>query len=108
MKATKSASKAQDKARLQAKCMELVTRAEDIKTASQWPLPPVSKRAITRTEEIILLEGSKLHGFIFPQWMSDPQDSVFEEATNGSLIYMYLTSLLIDIRILTVAANLLT
>lgn len=87
MKATKSAGKAQDKVRLQAKCIELVTRAEEIKTAYQWPLPPVSQRVITRTEEIILLEGSKLHGFIFPRWTSDPQDSAFEEAINGSPIY---------------------
>jgi calpain-7 len=87
MKATKAAHRAPDKARLQAKCIELVTRAEEIKTSSQWPPPPVSQRAITRAEEIILLEGSKLHGFIFPKWTSYPQDSVFEEATNGSPLY---------------------
>jgi calpain-7 len=96
MKATKSASKAQDKARLQAKCIELVTRAEQIKTSSQWPLPPVSQRAITRAEEIILLEGSKLHGFIFPRWTSDPEDSIFEEITNGSLYYTQVSSSLYD------------
>jgi hypothetical protein len=89
MKAAKSASKVEEKTRLQSKCMQLVSRAEEIKTSSQWPPPPVSQRAISRAEEIILLEGSKLHGFIFPRWTTDPQASVFEENVDGSSVYTH-------------------
>lgn len=92
MKASKFVSKATDKTRLHNKCMELVSQAEDIKTASQWPLPPISQRTVTRTEEIILLEGSKLHGFIFPKWTSEPKDSVFEEVIDGCPVYTHVTS----------------
>ncbi len=96
MKATRLASSELEKARLRVKCKQLLSRAEEIKQA-QWPpkenhkIPlkaPISTRAITRQEEIILLEGSKLHGFIFPRWTSDPDDSIFEEVVNGSDLYM--------------------
>ncbi|KAG9247822.1 hypothetical protein BJ878DRAFT_538905 [Calycina marina] len=86
MKAVKLASSDQQRTKLRSRCKELVSRAEQIKSASVWPpvkvdtvlKAPVSERAITRTEEIILLQGSKLHGFIFPPWKSDPDDTVFE------------------------------
>ncbi|KAG4434197.1 hypothetical protein IFR05_010324 [Cadophora sp. M221] len=95
MKATGLASNDRAKARLRGKCKELLSRAEQIKKADGWtPVKkdiclkaPVSQRAISRREEVILLEGSKLHGFIFPPWSSDPDDAIFEEDFNGSPYY---------------------
>ncbi|KAH9222893.1 hypothetical protein DL95DRAFT_354002 [Leptodontidium sp. 2 PMI_412] len=95
MKATGLASNDRAKARLRGKCKELLSRAEQIKKADVWtPVKkdislkaPVSQRAISRREEVILLEGSKLHGFIFPPWSSDPDDAIFEEDFNGSPYY---------------------
>lgn len=92
MEATKVASNDQEKARLRAKCKQLLTRAEEIKTSQNWTpgngddflKVPISQRAITKREELILLEGSKLNGFIFPQWTSEPDDSLFEESLNNS------------------------
>lgn len=78
--------------------MEVLSRAEEIQAATEWspkliPLEaPVSGRALSKREEIILLEGSKLHGFIFPPWKSDPEDSVFEEWVNGSEFYLLVDS----------------
>ncbi|KAL3428336.1 palb protein [Phlyctema vagabunda] len=94
MKATKLASSDTERARLRGKCKTLLTRAEVIKASATWsPIPalssdssqrvilrgPVSERVITRREEVILLEGSKLHGFIFPPWKGDPDDALFDE-----------------------------
>jgi hypothetical protein len=97
IKATSQASSDHDKARLRDKCKQLLSRAEEIKQSPSW-IPkiskeiylkaPVSEREISRQEEIILLEGSKLHGFIFPRWTSEPQDSVFEETPEGSSFYV--------------------
>jgi hypothetical protein len=53
---------------------------------------PVSQRIISKREEIILLEGSKLHGFIFPQWTSDPDDSIFAGDASGQSAFMYVLS----------------
>ena len=87
MKAIKLASTDHERAKFRSKCTELLTRAEKIKKSNIWPPPkrasialkdPVSGRIIGRTEEIILLEGSKLHGFIFPPWKDDPDESLFE------------------------------
>ncbi|KAJ5573421.1 uncharacterized protein N7459_007848 [Penicillium hispanicum] len=74
-----------DKKRLDTKCKELLTRAEKIKASPHWQLvarqdalpirglhPPVSKRRLTTREEIIILEGAKLNGFIFPPWDRSP------------------------------------
>lgn len=95
MKATGLASNDLDKTRLRGKCKQLLSRAEEIKKAKKWvPVKtdlalkaPISQRAISRKEELILLEGSKLHGFIFPPWKGDPDDSIFEEEINGSPYY---------------------
>ncbi|KAK2630138.1 hypothetical protein QTJ16_000958 [Diplocarpon rosae] len=95
MKATGVASNGQDKTRLRAKCKQLLSRAEDIKKAKEWvPVKkdlvlraPVSQRLVARKEELILLEGSKLHGFIFPPWTSEPDDSIFEDGFNDSPFY---------------------
>lgn len=84
MKAAELASNDDEKSRLRGKCKQLLSRAEEIKKSPQWT-PKKSKtilestRAISKREEIILLESSRLHGFIFPQWKSDPDDSVFVE-----------------------------
>ncbi|KAH8602410.1 hypothetical protein B0O99DRAFT_680535 [Bisporella sp. PMI_857] len=87
MKAVRLASSDQERTRLRNKCKDLLSRAEQIKKAAIWPpakflgavlQAPVSERAVTRTEEIILLEDSKLHGFKFPPWRSDPEDELFD------------------------------
>lgn len=96
MKITKLASSESEKARLRSKCKQILSRAEEIKQLTEWiPTPsksfllkaPISGREISKREEIILLEGSKLHGFIFPPWKSDPDASVFQEPFNGKSIY---------------------
>ncbi|RDW83169.1 hypothetical protein BP5796_04660 [Coleophoma crateriformis] len=89
MKAAKLAAGDQERSRLRKKCKELLKKAEDIKASQSWTpttgqetlLVPASQRAITRREEVILLEGSKLHGFIFPPWKSDPDDTTFDDGT---------------------------
>lgn len=91
MKATKLASNDGERARLRQKSKELLSRAEEIKTATKWPTTrpkpvlkaPLSERSISRREEVILLEGSKLNGFIFPPWTADPETFVFEEDQGG-------------------------
>ncbi|CAG8959171.1 hypothetical protein HYFRA_00013035 [Hymenoscyphus fraxineus] len=96
MKATRLASKDNDKARLRSKCQQILSRAEEIKKATEWTpttstsillKAPVSTRELSKREEIILLEGSKLHGFIFPPWKSEPDEGVFKEPFNGKPIY---------------------
>ncbi len=89
MKAIKHASSDHERAKLRTKCQQLTSRAESIKQAPFWTpwrrknsslKAPVSQRAISKREEIILLEGAKLHGSIFPQWTSDPDEASFEKA----------------------------
>lgn len=91
MKALSLAPTAQEKARLDTKCQEMLRKAESIKaerkrlngaveqTQKPTALPPgpTSKRKLTTREEIILLEGSKLNGFVFPPWKGDPSDDEF-------------------------------
>lgn len=93
MKAIKLASTGHDRTKLRVKCKELLSRAEEIKKLNVWPplqssgttlRAPASERTISRAEEIILLEGSKLHGSIFPPWASEPDEAVF---TGGDSIY---------------------
>jgi hypothetical protein len=82
----------EDKKLLDSKCKELLTRAEKIKAAEDWQSAalarsitglraPASKRKLTTREEIIILEGAKLNGFIFPPWKSSPlsQEFVIDE-----------------------------
>jgi calpain-7 len=85
MKATKLASTDQERMRLRTKSKQLLSRAEEIKRSENWEpklallkVPP-SERSIPRNETIILLEASKLHGFIFPPWTSDPEDQIFDD-----------------------------
>lgn len=46
---------------------------------------PEVRRALTTREKIILLEGSKLHGFVFPPWTSPPSRSEFELGVGETL-----------------------
>jgi len=92
MKAIELASSESDKARLRGKCKLLLSRAEEIKASEGWSPSmhtgrilkvPLSTRVVTKSEEIILLESSKLHGFIFPPWTSDPGESAFDESSGS-------------------------
>jgi calpain-7 len=70
-----------DRARLSAKCKELLTRSEQLRGDCEQlldPEKPVSKRPLTTKEKIILVEGSKLNGFKFPIWESAPEPTEFE------------------------------
>ena len=49
---------------------------------------PCSSRQLTTREQIIVLEGSKLHGAVFPPWKSPPEASEFE-LREGQLRYVY-------------------
>ncbi|KAL5365368.1 hypothetical protein BJX96DRAFT_159025 [Aspergillus floccosus] len=87
MKALGLATVQKDKQSLDAKCKEWLSRAERIKKATDWQSAAraqarasrsqVSTRKLTTREEIILLEGAKLHGFIFPPWTRPPDPSEF-------------------------------
>ena len=88
MKAVKLASSDQERTRLRSKCKQLLARAEEIKKSETWTLQkskptllkvPSSERTASKAEQIILLEGSKLHGFIFPPWKDDPDESNFND-----------------------------
>ena len=100
MKALRLAAAPKDKQTLDAKCKEWLTRAEEIKGTKDWrsaipgdngmaqPRPPVSTRKLATREEIILLEGAKLNGFIFPPWVSAPKPEEFQLA-GGRTLFLY-------------------
>ncbi|KAK1145938.1 cysteine protease [Aspergillus melleus] len=87
MKALKLATLSRDKQALDAKCKDWLTRAEKIKVSQDWQSVargqettlPTSTRKLTTREEIILLEGAKLNGFIFPPWSGSPSLDEFEQ-----------------------------
>ncbi|RHZ66364.1 uncharacterized protein CDV56_108742 [Aspergillus thermomutatus] len=98
MKALSLAATTQDKQSLDVKCKEWLSRAEKIKEAKDWRSAirvhdrhaaelqkPVSTRTLTTREEIILLEGAKLNGFIFPPWAGPPSLEEFEPSEGGQL-----------------------
>lgn len=103
MQAFKLANSHSEKARLKEKCMSILARAEEIKKIEQWQPPldhigsailsnealriPCSRRNLSTREEVILLEGSKLHGLIFPPWVAEPDENEFA-ASDGD-IYVY-------------------
>lgn len=86
MKVSKQVTGGAEKARINRRCNALMLKAEEIKKSSTWPIKPlaifskapVSERPLSKHEELLLLEGSRLHGFIFPRWTSEPDDSIFE------------------------------
>ncbi|KAL1970516.1 hypothetical protein VTN77DRAFT_4160 [Rasamsonia byssochlamydoides] len=97
MKALKLASSPKEKKMLDAKCKELLTKAEQIKDAKVWKptrldsknfVPPLkepkSTRKLSTREEIILLEGAKLNGFLFPPWTGAPNPKEFELEHGGT------------------------
>lgn len=94
MQALRLAPHNTEKARLDSKCKELLTKAEALKKENVRPesgaqlaaspspsrtglKQPTSKRKPTTKEQIILLEGSKLNGFIFLPWKDDPPGDEF-------------------------------
>jgi calpain-7 len=102
IKAIKFANSEQESKRLKKKCMLLLARAEEIKRTSDWtpvgkadPQPftlnrqlrdPQSRGALPNREEVILLEGSRLHGSIFPPWDREPDENEFHLC--GQELYM--------------------
>ncbi len=100
MRQLKLAKTGEEKKRLDRKCRSLLEKAESLQiatetssttglTASKHPTTerppgnplklqePRSTRNLSTREQIILLEGSKLHGFMFPPWREGPSDSEF-------------------------------
>lgn len=88
MRALKLTDSTSDRKRLDTKCKELITKAESLKAkkdgnsngVKEMPLlvPPISTRKLTTRENIILLQDSKLNGFIFKPWDKEPSPSEFE------------------------------
>ncbi|KAI5305784.1 hypothetical protein KEM56_003339, partial [Ascosphaera pollenicola] len=89
-----------DKKRLDARCNALLTWAESLKKSSKGSSssslsssssspspssPSRPKRQLSKREQIILLEGSKLHGSVFPPWSTQPAAKEFERQADGSL-----------------------
>jgi calpain-7 len=110
MKAIKLASTGSERERLKSKCMKVLARAEEIKQVETWDFPvkqksqagarhdlnaPFSDRALPTREQVILLESSKLHGFVFPPWTSEPEEELFQ-ATGCSGSFLYDFSILIN------------
>ena len=103
MKAIKLASTGFERERLKSKCMKVLARAEEIKQVETWDVPvkqksqagpshdmsaPFSNRALPTREQVILLESSKLHGFVFSPWTSEPEEELFQDmGCNGSFLY---------------------
>ena len=102
MRALKTATDKDEKSRLNEQCRILLERAERIKTFTkskaqdrEWDkesvrqgvsppdlgrkLPePISSRQLSTREQIIILEGSRLNGFVYPPWNGPPEPSEFE------------------------------
>lgn len=79
-----------DKKRLDKKTRDLLSRAERLKNSPDESLRstretrgpsrleyPVSTRQLTKREQIIILEGSKLNGAVFKPWTKAPLDEEF-------------------------------
>jgi hypothetical protein len=90
LQALRLVDKPSDRKRLDVKCKELLGQAEKLKQRQDGfsksiskPQPkealkvPLSSRKLTTRENIIILEGSKLNGFIFKPWTSAPSADEF-------------------------------
>ncbi|KAH0558636.1 hypothetical protein GP486_004710 [Trichoglossum hirsutum] len=86
MQAMEVAAGNHERDRIKGKCQMLLRTAESLKRADARQQAeasaralkgPVSSRTLTTKEQIILLEGSKLNGFIFQPWDSDPDPEEF-------------------------------
>ena len=73
MQALTLSTSRKDRQALDSKCREWLTRAEKLKEQRD--------RKLTTREEIILLEGAKLNGFVFPPWVAPPAVDEFEGQT---------------------------
>jgi calpain-7 len=77
----------QDRKRLQTKVKSLLVQAERLRAAHDGApaasapkktlIAPISTRKLTTRQDIILLEGAKLNGFIFKPWTSEPAPEEF-------------------------------
>ncbi|KAI9740750.1 MAG: cysteine protease [Claussenomyces sp. TS43310] len=101
MTAIKVSSNESERKRLKERSMRVLERAERIKRNESWMVPsyidsrdvrknrldkvPQSSRTLSAREEILLLESSKLHGLVFPRWMEDPPDDLFERKVGTGL-----------------------
>lgn len=106
MNALKIADSAEDKKKLDAKCKQLLSKAEEIKHSKSLyppnihrdsrashdsrskPSEPLSTRELSTREQIILLEGAKLNGFVFPPWGAAPVPQEFE-LIDGDKTFLY-------------------
>jgi hypothetical protein len=109
MKALKNATSSQDKKRLSAQCQTLLGQAERIKEAHDVaPLilqmakmhmteatramntakDLLSDRDLPPKEQIILMKGSSLNGFVFPPWKGALEDEEFL-LMEGQAPFMY-------------------
>lgn len=90
------ADKPSDRKRLDARFKELLGRAERLKASRDGATPstpkkevnvrlkaPVSNRKLTTRENIILLEGAKLNGFLFKPWTGPPSSDEFSLRVSG-------------------------
>ncbi|RMZ79417.1 hypothetical protein DV738_g3356, partial [Chaetothyriales sp. CBS 135597] len=87
MQALRLADTPAERKRLDAKCKELLHTAEQLKLAvDRTTVHPVSTRKLTTREQIIILEGSKLNGFVFKPWTQLPLKDEFE-LNDGQLLF---------------------
>jgi calpain-7 len=83
MQALRLADHPTERKRLDGKCKELLHKAEALKRARDEDVPspeknhPVSLRKLTTRENIIILEGAKLNGFVFKPWDTHPSSDDF-------------------------------
>ena len=101
-----------EKKKFDRRCRYLLDQTERAKSASQWPLSlveadslpvgpntasmkleaPVPQRSLSTREKIILLEGSKLNGLVFPPWETSPDPTEFDLKPGEALFEYVLTS----------------
>lgn len=83
-----------ERKRIDKKCKELLTQAERLKNVQDTTgtptvrklvlKPPTSTRRLTTRENIIILESSKLNGFVFKPWAKAPLAEEFQLANGQS------------------------
>ncbi|EXJ88498.1 hypothetical protein A1O1_05428 [Capronia coronata CBS 617.96] len=96
LQALRLADKPADRKRIDAKCKQLLAQAERLKSSQDAITSPERKersigtlkapapsRKLTTRENIILLEGAKLHGFVFKPWTSAPSLDEFQLEDGG-------------------------
>lgn len=107
MRDLRAAINEEERIRLDKKCRELLREAERLKLSTRRDShgdevkrtlsgrdssskinsklkEPLSSRQLSTREQIIILEGSKLNGFIFPPWKCPPDPDEFELKDGGS------------------------